>query len=572
MKSNLGKSFLFFVYMLSAFTGYTQSKTIDSLFKVLQKQNNDTSKVNTLYALCEEFRYVKRDYAMASKYALDGLSLSDKIAFKKGKGTGYFKLGQINYSRGQYTDVIKYFDSALSIFTELNDKKDIASTCLWTGYNYYDQGLYSDALSNFNKSLSLFLELGDKRKIAENYLRLGYCYEDLDSYGDASVNLYQGLKFLEATGDKKQIADALHLIGLNYMNLNDDSDALRNLQAGLKLRIELNTRADMAQSMNAIGELYTSMGKYTEALKYDSDALRIFSELVTSAPWGIPMTLYSIGENYQKLGERADASGDKDEAARKFNDALSSFKETLKYYEGIKNEGSVAIVNNELGFTFIKLKNYLVARSCFEKSLQLPANSGYNNLFRDSYLGLSQLDSISGNYKQAYLHYKKYIIYRDSLVNEETSKKSLQAKMLYESGKNEEIAKAAEQKRKAEEDAERNLQLTAIAVFIPIFFILVLFLGRIKVKARFVEFLAIIGLLMLFEFITDLIFPYISDLTNDKPVWEMLILVAIAALLEPLNFKFERWVKVHLVHKPVHVPIPVMVESISNDPEAKQNI
>ena len=85
MKSNLGKSLLFFGYILSAFTGYTQSKTIDSLFKVLQKQNEDTSKVNTLYTLCDEFRYVESDYSKAMKYAVDGLSLSNKIAFKEGR-------------------------------------------------------------------------------------------------------------------------------------------------------------------------------------------------------------------------------------------------------------------------------------------------------------------------------------------------------------------------------------------------------------------------------------------------------------------------------------------------------
>jgi tetratricopeptide (TPR) repeat protein len=322
--------------------------------------------------------------------------------------------------------------------------------------------------------------------------------------------------------------------------------------------------------MATLGHLYTKMGNYPEALQYDSASFKIFQKLKTKVPWGIPITLYALGENHRKLGEKAEASGDKDEAAKDLNNALISFDEALKYYEGIKDEGSVALLNNELGFTLTKLKNYSAADTCFKKALQLPPNSGYNNDFRDSYLGLSQLDSITGNYKQAYQNYKKYIVYRDSLVNEETSKKSLQAKMLYESEKNDEIAKAAEQKRKAAEDKERNLQLTAIAVFIPIFFILVLFLGRIKVKARVVEFLAIIGLLMLFEFITDLIFPYISDLTNDKPVWEMLILVAIAALLEPLNFRFERWVKVHLVQKPVPAPIPVhvMVESVSHKDES----
>jgi tetratricopeptide (TPR) repeat protein len=567
MKNNWGKSLLFFVYMLGAFTGYTQNKTIDSLNKVLQKQSDDTIKVNTLFALCEEFRYNVKDYAKALKYARDGISLSDKIAFKEGKGTGYFNLGQLNYSQRQYADARKYFDTAFNIFMELNDKKDIAKTCLWIGYNYYDQGLYADALGNFNKSLNLYHELGDRNNTAESYLQIGYCYGQLNSFGDASTNVYKALKLFEEIDDKEQMANAYHLIGLNYMYLHDDSDALKNLQAGLKLRTELNIQADMAVSMTVLGTLYTTMGDFSEALKYDSSSLKIFNEIRATAPWGIPMTLYSLGQNYRKLGERADASGDKYEARKNFNEAITSLEESREHYEGIKDEGSVALMNNELGFTFTRLKNYSAAGSCFKKALQLPANSENNNYFMDSYLGLSQLDSISGDYKQAYQNYKKYIIYRDSLVNEETSKKSLQAKILYESERNEEITKAAELKRKAEEDAKRNLQLTAIAVFIPIFFVGVLLLSRTKVKPRVVEFLGLLSLLLFFEFIADLIYPYVSRLTNENPIWEMLFLVSLAALLEPINFKLEHWVKGHLVHKPVPVPITLTVENTSYDVE-----
>ena len=116
-----------------------------------------------------------------------------------------------------------------------------------------------------------------------------------------------------------------------------------------------------------------------------------------------------------------------------------------------------------------------------------------------------------------------------------------------------------DEKKKEHEASVRNLQLIAIALFIPVFFLFVLFLGRIKVKARLVEFLAIVDLLLFFEFITDLVFPYISDWTNDRPIGEMLILVLIAAALEPLNFGIENWVKKHLVDK--QVVSPVLVEN-----------
>ena len=54
---------------------------------------------------------------------------------------------------------------------------------------------------------------------------------------------------------------------------------------------------------------------------------------------------------------------------------------------------------------------------------------------------------------------------------------------------------------------------------------------------------------MLFEFVTELVFPWISDWTNDSPIWEMLALVIIAILLEPLNFRLEKWVKSLMVRR-----------------------
>ncbi len=148
---------------------------------------------------------------------------------------------------------------------------------------------------------------------------------------------------------------------------------------------------------------------------------------------------------------------------------------------------------------------------------------------------------------------------KDSLFNQEKLQE-MENLTFDENNRQQELQ---DEKKKDDEASVRNLQLIAIAIFIPVFFLFVLFLGRIKVKARLVEFLAIVDLLLFFEFITDLIFPYISNWTNDRPIGEMLILVLIAAALEPLNFGFENWVKKHLVDKPALVP--VQVENLAVD-------
>ena len=90
------------------------------------------------------------------------------------------------------------------------------------------------------------------------------------------------------------------------------------------------------------------------------------------------------------------------------------------------------------------------------------------------YYELTKLDSSSGNYKNAYEHYKLYTLYRDSLIKEETEKKALQAKMQYEFDKKQAIAKAEQDKKDAEQKRIRNLQYFTIAALFVLLLVILL--------------------------------------------------------------------------------------------------
>src|SRR5215471_10973548 len=107
----------------------------------------------------------------------------------------------------------------------------------------------------------------------------------------------------------------------------------------------------------------------------------------------------------------------------------------------------------------------------------------------------------------------------------------------------------AEQEKKDAEARKRNLQLVGIAIFIPSFFFFVLLLGRRKVKSRTVEFLGVVSLLFVFEFIVLLTHPYIAQWTHESQIWMLLILVTIAIFLVPLHHRLEKWMKERLAAK-----------------------
>jgi hypothetical protein len=152
----------------------------------------------------------------------------------------------------------------------------------------------------------------------------------------------------------------------------------------------------------------------------------------------------------------------------------------------------------------------------------------------------------SDNRADSSLKYLKLInVLQDSLYGQDKAK-AVQTMTMEEKLRQHELA---QQKKLAEEKTKKTLQLIAIGIFIPIFFLFVVFLARVNVRSRWIEFLAVLNLLFLFEFVTDVAFPFISEWTNDSPAWEMAILVLIAALIEPLNHRVERWVKLKLTNR-----------------------
>jgi tetratricopeptide (TPR) repeat protein len=87
-------------------------------------------------------------------------------------------------------------------------------------------------------------------------------------------------------------------------------------------------------------------------------------------------------------------------------------------------------------------------------SVSAQGGNTWNGL-KEKYLSLSRLDSASGKYELAFEHYKLYLIYRDSLQNEISTKNSQLAKLRYEFSKNEACQKAAQDKKNALSEADR---------------------------------------------------------------------------------------------------------------------
>ena len=357
----------------------------------------------------------------------------------------------------------------------LTQKEDTGkvNTLIAIGETFDQIGDNNNAIKYASDALALAEKINYKKGQANAYQLIGWGYNNQGNYPEALKQHYAALKLFEMLGDKKNIAASFNSIGYIHDQQGNSQESLNNYLESLKIREELGNKPGIAQARNNIGGIYLKRGDYESALKNTYTGLKIFEELGDNGPnWGLPFSYICLGEIYHKQGDAAIIKNDKKSASINYNEALNNYLKSQKLFEKIGNRIPVASLNIYIGNIYRKQNSLSKARQYLENGLQQSVAAGFIESMKDGHLGLSALDSIQGNWQQAYIHYKAYILFRDSLANNENTKKITMYKMQYEFDKKEALAKSEQEKQTILEQRNKNIQR-----FITLSLLLLLFVS-----------------------------------------------------------------------------------------------
>ncbi len=444
MKIHLYKISLLLI--LSAFSckSYTQASVadslkIDSLKKVLVTEKDDTNKVNTLNEF-SDLLIDKREISLA--YSKSAIVLSHKLGFKKGEANAYYNYGL-----------------ALE------------------GSNYIGtQGAISEVVSNLTQAINLFQAISDNSKIADCYYSISRAYIAIDqNLPEGIANILTALKIYEKTGNKKKIASCYLSLGADYQNENDDSlvrEGGDDIKTALKIFTEIKDSSNIAYASHLVGELSIHHGDYDEALHYLNMSLEIYQAMGDRGPdYGIGWTEGSIAEVYEAQGNEAIAAGNKVLASKKLQTALKIFRERVKtetaggrsHRQSFGELGDCYFALSKITYGATSRENLLQSLNYNNLLLQIARDANNKSIISDAYYNLSQVTSALGNYKDAFGYYESYIVYRDSLYNDENTRKTERTLMQYNFDKKTELAKSVQDKKDADAKRLKNQQLFIIA-------------------------------------------------------------------------------------------------------------
>ncbi len=385
-------------------------------------------------------------------------------------------------------------------------------------------------LSNPTKSIKAAKEAykiaHEKNSIVEELRALSIMANSYNIMGDYNKSLEMFLKqeeLAEKANLTSSMAKTLMNIGIIYTQQLDYKRALPYYLSSDSI-IKVNKLVEIEYySYQNLGDLYDRLNKNDSAFSYYKKAFQIASNPKTK-------NLEFLGASYIGLGNCFNKAKDFINAKSNYFLALVNLRKTKN--DDLICEGSLDLAN------LLLIENHKdSAVKLAWQAYYIAKKDSFPSRLMDACVFLSNFHKTIGRFDSA-LYYKEKEIAIQANTNSQEKVKEFQFKTF-----NEEIRQAelAEVKRKEAQERAQQLQLMLIGIFIPIFFLLTVFLSKRKIHVKAIKTLGIISLLLLFEYITLLFHPFVLSITNHTPIFELLIFVSIAALLIPTHHRVEFW-------------------------------
>lgn len=399
-----------------------QTPRIDSLkTRLLSYSGKDTSRANTLIALCRAYTIEMNDKEKIRELVPELFTLSKKTNYKKGIAYAYVYMGLIAVGKSDYEESLRHYENALKLMKEINDKNGIGTCYIYIGNTKNNQGKFSEAIEYKLKAVKIKEELGDQHGLANAYNSIGVSYKQIGKGVEALNYYFKALKIREAINDRQGISSTYLNIGIVMYEQGNVAGSLDYQEKSLKLKQELGDKEGAAILYSNMSNIYIEQKKYKEALSYSFKSMKIAEEIedkqiVNNCYLNIANIFYE---------------------QKKLNESLPYYLKAVKTSIELEDKAGVIVGYNSLGNCYEGLKRYEEATNKYLQALAISKEINYKIGIRDAYNNLASVNEKLHNCDQALFYTKLYAGIKDSLLNEASLKQAAELNTKYQTEKKE---------------------------------------------------------------------------------------------------------------------------------------
>ncbi|MCW8897716.1 MAG: tetratricopeptide repeat protein [Flavobacteriales bacterium] len=360
--------FIFFIIC----TNYGYAINNDSLLTIFNNNKlHDTTQLNAIKNLSKSFIFSKPDSAL------------------------FFSKKQLNFAKLK------------------NKKPFIADAYRTIGTSYYIMQDIDSALVNYKKCLTLYKELNDEPSIAAILNNMGIVYELKGDYLDA-INCYlDGLTIREKTNNTKSISKLNINLGNVYTLLGEFSNAKSHYNNAYSNFLKLNDSTGIAIAYMALGLVYKRNNQIDSSLIYFEKSKNLYIKLNDLK--GLNQCRSNMGIIYMENND--------------FEKAKIEFELAKEYFDKTSDVFNISTLYRSIGDLNNYYKNYNKSVELCSKSLQIGIEYKLKETIKSSCLCLYKAYKGLNNNIKALSYYEQFVELKDSLHNEDLTRKVAQTEM-----------------------------------------------------------------------------------------------------------------------------------------------
>lgn len=237
--------------------------------------------------------------------------------------------------------------------------------------------------------------------------RIKYAYGLFNAYNEAgsakrnkseyllAADYHQkAVKYAEEARNDLWLCIALNNTGVDYRRMDDQLEKAFDYHfRALQLAEKINDVRNICVAINSIGNINLSTEKYAEAINHFEKALEL--EKQSKNNLGVAINLGNIGYAYQGL--------------KRLDLAIEYYKKSLAVNQQLNNSIGLAICYNSLGSAYQEKKDYAQALEYLNKALEVNGNVDDKVHVAESYLNIAKLWSLQGKHEEARKYFMQSI-------------------------------------------------------------------------------------------------------------------------------------------------------------------
>ena len=382
--------------------------------------------------------------------------------------------------------------------------------------------------------IALARQAGFEKGEAQGMNRLGVAFWLTGNYPKSLEYFLQALKIFEKLDIREGLCNVNGNIGIVYSEMGEFQKSIQFFHKERAIAEYTNSTYLLSQALICLGDIYEKINQLDSARIYTNKAYELTLRQNDTYLKGI--TLNNLGNIHAKMQQ--------DEIA------MAYYHQSLSIVKAIGDIDGLSEIT--LGMAGLHKKAGERDSALYYSRLSLTAGykGSYNKRILNASSFLSDYFKSLNRVDSAYRYQQITIAAKDSLFSQEKVK-ALQNLTFQEQIRQQEIAEA---NQKADEERKANIQMLGIGAFISFFFGMLFMYSKKRTHPQAIRFLGMMGLLLLFEFISLFLHPYIAAWTHHIPVLMLAILVGIASVLVPFHHKLQELVRERLAKKLAYIP------------------